>query len=163
MGGSIGNRSGYRCGAAGEELIPGAESRPRTVNLDRQRLFQGDVPVTLLGPLDGIEELGAEDHVVLDRIGARFVLERRQRVRDQRAVGRRARALDRRAQEHDPLGELATDIGLPAAELSLELVAPGAEDVGPGVDRVLPATLGIDHEVSAPAHSAQVGIDLGEL
>ena len=86
-----------------EEFVPGPEARSHAVDLDRQRRVDRDLAVALLGALNRLEKLGAEDHVMLDDLRARFVLERRHSVLDQRVVGLRARPFERRAKEHNAL------------------------------------------------------------
>ena len=71
---------------AREQLVPGAEAGALAVDLDRQRACEAARAVALGVRLDGREQLGAERGVVLGGLGRLGVLERVERVLDERLV-----------------------------------------------------------------------------
>ncbi len=144
---------------SGEQLVPAAEPCAQAVDLDGDRLREGDAAVAGLKPLDGGEQLGAEGDVVLGRLGDLFVGERGSGVPDQRLVGLVLGGLLRPLEEQDALGDLAGEFVLLRGDLTLELVAPRPEHVGPRLHRVLPAALAVDVEAAGPADAAEVGVD----
>ncbi len=149
---------------AREQLVPGAEAGPDAVDVDRERRVVRGRAVALRAALDGGEQLVAERGVVLGRLGDVLVLEDPQHVLEQLAVAGLLRAAGGVPEQDGALGQLAGEVVVLRGEhLALELVAPGGEDVGPGLDRVLPAAGAIDREPAAPAHAADLRVELGEL
>jgi hypothetical protein len=148
---------------AGEELVPGAEAGPQTVDLDHLWLVEADPTVAMLIPLHGGQELLAQGHVVLGAVGSRWILELPAGVLDHLARRLRARLPGRRAQQHDPLGQLAGQIMLAGGHLAPELVPPRPEQVRPGLDRVQPAPGARDREVRRPADPSELGVDPAQL
>ncbi len=129
------------------------------VDLDRDRVFEGDAAMPRLDPLEGREQLGSERDVVFRRLGDLVVGQRGRGVPDQCLVGVVRGRLLGALEQQDTLGQLAGEVVLMRGDLALELVAPGAEHVGPGLDRVLPMALAIDVECAGPADAPEVGVD----
>ena len=146
-----------------EELVPGAELGQRAVDLDRKRRVDADRAVPGLDALEGGEQLRAERHVVLGRLGHVLVGQRGDGVLDQRLIRLGLGFACRGGEELDAFRELAGELMLLRGDLALELVAPGAEHVGPGLDRVFPRSLLVDVEAALPAHAAEVGVDAHHL
>ena len=119
--------------------------------------------LTWLCALDSLEQLLAQRHVVLGRLGNLGLGERLERVLDQRSILRRPCSRRCGLEQESAFRQLTAEVVLAGRDLAAKLVPPGAEDVGPGLNRVLPPSRAIDFKFSGPAHAIEVGIDGAHL
>ena len=144
---------------AREQLVPGREAPADAVDLERQRLLERRRLVPQVDALDRLGEVGAHRRLVMLGLGELRVPHGGHRRLDRLAIGGVLGGAGGLLEQRDALGQLALEVVLPRVDLAMHLVAPRGEEVVPGLDRELPATGGLDRELTLPADAAVVRVD----